>query len=193
MLNRASMTETAEGVFAVLLAREARVGRFVYQSVHRLDQLAHLPHVAAKLAIQNGLTTSGLSYTLICPNHFYKNDDAVRRPLVEDGLYVTPLGPIGCDCVDARDIAAASAIALTEQGNEGKAYALVGPERLTSPPRRRSGPRRLAEPFAPPKASRPGRRRRAPSRPRGCTTALRACTGALASAACHVARRTSPP
>lgn len=132
MLNRASTTETAEGTMAVLLAREARVGHFVYQSVHRLDELAYLPHVASKLAIQNALTTSGLHYTLICPNHFFQNDETVLGPLMEKGVYVTPLGPIGCDGVDARDIAEAGAIALTESGHAGKAHVLVGSERLTS-------------------------------------------------------------
>src|SRR5271163_1602164 len=48
MLNRASATETAEGTLAVLLARERGIPHFVYQSVHRLDELACLPHVASK-------------------------------------------------------------------------------------------------------------------------------------------------
>ena len=112
------------------MAREARVQRFVCQSVHRLDELAYLPHVASKLEIQNALTTSGL--TLICPNHFYQSDEAVRGPLIEEGVHATPLGAIGCDGVDARDVAEVGAIALTESGHAGKAYALVGPERLTS-------------------------------------------------------------
>jgi uncharacterized protein YbjT (DUF2867 family) len=132
MLNRASTIETAEGTMAVLLAREARVGHFVYQSVHRLDELAYLPHVASKLAIQNALTTSGLSYTLICPNHFYQNDETVLGVLTEKGVYATPLGAIGCDGVDARDIAEAGAVALTQDGHAERIYALVGPERLTS-------------------------------------------------------------
>ena len=132
MLNRASATETAEGTMAVLLAREAGIRHFVYQSVHCLDELAYLPHVASKLAIQNALVVSGLAYTLICPNHFYQNDEVVRAPLMEQGVYATPLGAIGCDGVDARDIAEAGAIVLTQGGRAGKAYALVGPERLTS-------------------------------------------------------------
>ena len=108
MLNRASATETAEGTMAVLLAREAGIRHFVYQSVHCLDELAYLPHVASKLAIQNALVVSGLAYTLICPNHFYQNDEVVRGPLMEQGVYATPLGAIGCDGVDARDIAEAA-------------------------------------------------------------------------------------
>ena len=85
------------------MAREARVQHFVDQSVHRLDELVYLPHVASKLVIQNAHTTSGL--TLICPNHFYQNDEAVRGLLMEEGVYATSLGAIGCDGVDARDVA----------------------------------------------------------------------------------------
>ena len=107
-------------------AREAQVSHFVYQSAHRLDELAYLPHVASKLAIQSALTTCGLSYTLICPNHFYQNDEAVCAPLMEKDLYATPLGAIGCDGVDARDIAEAGAIALTESGHAGQGLSAGG-------------------------------------------------------------------
>src|SRR5262245_49408131 len=40
MLNKATLTETIEGTMAVRLAREAGVRRFVYQTVHLLDELA---------------------------------------------------------------------------------------------------------------------------------------------------------
>ena len=104
MLNKASFNETVEGTMAVNLTREAGVGRFVYQTVHLLEQLAHLPHVAPKLAIRHAIETSGMSYTFIAPNHFFQNDEIVRIPLLQKGRYLTPLGAIGCWSVDAREI-----------------------------------------------------------------------------------------
>ena len=44
-----------------------------------------------------------------------------------------PLGLVGISAVDVRDIAEASAIALTGVGHEGKTYNLIGPDALTGP------------------------------------------------------------
>jgi uncharacterized protein YbjT (DUF2867 family) len=131
MLNAATAHEAAEGLLAVELARTSRVRRFVYQSVHRLEDLAHLPHVGPKLVIQRALINSGMEYTLICPNHFYQNDEECRVPLIEAGIYVQPVGPVGCWRVDTRDVAEAAAIVLTSTGHNNTSYNLVGPEQLT--------------------------------------------------------------
>jgi uncharacterized protein YbjT (DUF2867 family) len=131
MLNKASLNETVEGTMAVNLAREAGVGRFVYQTVHLLEELANLPHVAPKLAIRHAIETSGMRYAFLAPNHFFQNDEVVRIPLLQKDRYLTPLGPIGCWSVDARDIADAAAIVLTTRGHDGQSYNIVGPGRLT--------------------------------------------------------------
>lgn len=131
MLNKGTLQETVEGILAVTLAREAGVPRFVYQSVHLLEELAHLPHVASKLAIKHAVKMSGMDYTFIAPNHFFQNDEMVRGPLLEKGLYLTPLGSVGCWSVDAGDIADAAAIVLTTGGHSGQSYNLVGPGNLT--------------------------------------------------------------
>src|SRR5262245_19083223 len=131
MLNKASLNETVEGTMAVQLARCAGVRRFVYQTVHLLEELAYLPHVAPKLAIKHAVELSGMDYTFIAPNHFYQNDEVVLAPLLEQGLYLTPLGSVGCWSVDARDIANAAAAVLTGDGHAGQSYNIVGPARLT--------------------------------------------------------------
>lgn len=131
MLNKASPAETVEGTMAVRLAREAGVSRFVYQTVHLLEDFAYLPHIASKLAIKHAIEMSGMEYTFIAPNHFFQNDELCRAPLLEKGLYLTPLGSVGCCSIDARDIAEAAAVVLTTRGHAGKTYKLVGPRRLT--------------------------------------------------------------
>lgn len=132
MLNKALADEAIEGALAVRIARESGVGRFVYQTAHLLDELAHLPHLAAKFAIRKAIELSGMEYTFIAPNHFYQNDSIVKQPLLEDGVYLTPLGPVGCWGVDVEDIACAAAAVLTTSGHEGRTYNLVGPRAITS-------------------------------------------------------------
>lgn len=131
MLNKASATEAVEGTLAVRLAREAGVRRFVYQTAHLLEELAYLPHLAAKVAIRKAVELSGMEYTFLAPNHFFQNDEIVRRPLLEEGLYLTPLGSVGCWCVDAHDIADAAAAVLLSGAYDGCTFNIVGPRVLT--------------------------------------------------------------
>lgn len=130
MLNQPTFRETAEGLLAVEIARSAGVQRFVYQSVFRVEDLAHLPHVAPKWVIQRAVMRSGMKWTILSPNHFFQNDHMTRAGLLERGQYTLPVGPIGCSSVDAEDIAAAATTVLTGAGHEERNYAIVGPRVL---------------------------------------------------------------
>lgn len=131
MLNAAALHETVEGLMVLAMAKAAGVTRFVYQSSHSLSHLHRVPHLAAKLAIQEALKSSGLAYTIISPNHFFQNDEDGRDAILQHGVYLNPFGDVGCWRVDIRDIAEATANVLTSQGHDGKNYALIGPENLT--------------------------------------------------------------
>lgn len=130
MLNRPTPEETVEGLLAVELARAMGVRRFVFQSIHKAEAMAHIPHVASKLAIERGVVGSGMGWTLLRPNYFFQNDLTAKAGL-EAGLYTAPVGSVGVAAVDAGDIAQAAAVALLEDGHEGQRYDLVGPELLT--------------------------------------------------------------
>ncbi|PEN06297.1 NAD(P)-dependent oxidoreductase, partial [Longimonas halophila] len=57
---------------------------------------------------------------------------SARRGLIEsDGTMRLPAGNAATGFVDARDIAAVSVAALTEDGHAGAAYTITGPEALT--------------------------------------------------------------
>lgn len=129
MLNRPTFHETAEGLFAVEFARRAGVKRFVYQSVFNIEQLAYLPHVAPKLAIQRAVMQSGMEWTVLAPNHFYQNDALIFSSLQRQ-KYTLPIGAIGCSSVDAGDIAAAAVAVLTGSGHGSRIYPVVGPQLL---------------------------------------------------------------
>jgi uncharacterized protein YbjT (DUF2867 family) len=130
MLNPLTPSEGVEAGLAVQYARDAGVRRFVYQSVHGLEEMSYIPHIAAKLAVERAITSSGMQWTFIRPNYFFQND-LTAKPALEKGLYTAPVGSIGVASVDTGDIAEAEANVLTETGHENQIYNLVGPAVLT--------------------------------------------------------------
>jgi uncharacterized protein YbjT (DUF2867 family) len=133
LLTAMGPTETQEGLAAVEAARQSRARRIVYMSVHRIEQGAHIPHFAAKIPIEQAVRSSGLAWTLIRPNNFYQVDDWFREPLTTFGVYPLPIGTVGLNRVDVRDIARAAVRSLLDPGHEGKTYTLAGPAALTGP------------------------------------------------------------
>jgi uncharacterized protein YbjT (DUF2867 family) len=131
MLNALSKMETHEGMMGLLAAKQARVKRFVYMSVHFADRDPLIPHFAAKVPVEKAIAASGIPYTILRPNNFYQNDAWFRDALLQYGVYPQPLGDAGVSRVDVRDIAEAATIALTTGGHEGRTYNLVGPKPWT--------------------------------------------------------------
>jgi uncharacterized protein YbjT (DUF2867 family) len=123
--------EAELGINAVKAAKSAGVRRLVYMSVHHVDDGPHIPHFWSKIEIEKTLKDSALAHTLIMPNNFYQNDDWFKQAILEYGVYPQPIGDIGLNRVDVRDIADAVVNALTQPGHEGKRYALVGHDTLT--------------------------------------------------------------
>jgi uncharacterized protein YbjT (DUF2867 family) len=123
--------EAQLGLNAVRAAMHARARYVVYLSVHHAGRLAHIPHFASKLPVEERLHTSGLPFTILRPNNFFQNDLRLREPIAGHGVYPQPLSEKGISRVDVRDIADAAVAVLTRPGHEGKTYALVGPQALT--------------------------------------------------------------
>ncbi len=127
LLNAVSFSETQEGLAALNEAKKSGVQRIVYLSIHKVEIGPHIPHFANKLAIEHALKESRIPYTILRCNNFFQNDYWFKDALLQYSVYPQPIGDIGISRVDVRDIAEAAAIALTEQGHEGKTYTLVGP------------------------------------------------------------------
>ncbi len=123
--------ETAQGLHAVAAARGAGVRRVVFQTVHRLEEAADVPHFASKIPIKTAILESGLDFTFIEPNNFFQNDLWLQDPIRFFGVYPQPLGAKGLHRVDAGDVAGAAVNALLDEGHSGQSYPLVGPEALT--------------------------------------------------------------
>jgi uncharacterized protein YbjT (DUF2867 family) len=131
LLNTVVPDELTQGLIAYDLARKLKLKHIVYHSVFRAEHFKDVPHFASKLAIENALREFDVPFTIIRPNYFNQNDISLKDPLTNAGIYPMPLGPLGISPVDIRDIAEATAIALTSDGHHGKTYNLVGPDVLS--------------------------------------------------------------
>jgi uncharacterized protein YbjT (DUF2867 family) len=128
LLNAVTPDELTQGLIAYDLAKRLKLKHIVYHSVFRVDHFKDVPHFASKFALESALHTFDLPFTIMRPNYFNQNDVGLKDPLTKVGIYPMPLGPVGVSTVDVRDIAEATAIALTTAGHEGKTYNLNGPD-----------------------------------------------------------------
>jgi uncharacterized protein YbjT (DUF2867 family) len=128
LLNAVTPDELTQALIAYDLAKKAKLKHIVYHSVFRVDHFKDVPHFASKFALESALHTFDLPFTIMRPNYFNQNDVGLKDPLMKAGIYPMPLGPVGVSTVDVRDIAEATAIALTTAGHEGKTYNLNGPD-----------------------------------------------------------------
>jgi len=133
LLNGVAADELTQGLIAYDLAKKLKIGHVVYHSVFKVDRFKDVPHFASKIAIESALREFDVPYTIIRPNYFIQNDLSLKGPLMGPGVYPMPLGIPGISVVDIRDIAEATAIALTTEGHEGKTYNLNGPSLLSGP------------------------------------------------------------
>jgi uncharacterized protein YbjT (DUF2867 family) len=133
LLNAVVPDELTQGLITYDLAKRMRLGHIVYHSVFRVDHFKDVPHFASKLAIESALREFDIPFTIIRPNYFSQNDATLKDALAKGGVYPMPLGQVGISVVDIRDIAEATAIALTSAGHFGKTYNLNGPDVLSGP------------------------------------------------------------
>jgi uncharacterized protein YbjT (DUF2867 family) len=126
--------DEADGARAIFAeARRAGLPRLVYHSVLR-PQARAMPHHAAKDRAEQALDASGLTWRVLQPCAYADNLDAGLPEVVRAGVLRSPWGlSRGQSLVDLRDVAAAAAVLLTEDGLDGGTFEAVGPEALTAP------------------------------------------------------------
>lgn len=123
--------EAELGKAALEAAQRAGVERIVLHSVHRADHAPQVPHFQSKMEILEAIQRSGIPWTSIEPNTYFQNDLWLRDTITLHGVYPQPLGSIGANRVDVRDIADATVNALLDDGHAGSRVPLVGPHGLT--------------------------------------------------------------
>jgi uncharacterized protein YbjT (DUF2867 family) len=77
------------------------------------------------------IESSGMPWTHLRPNGFMQNMLMYAGMIKSQGAFYAPLGDARVSYVDARDVASVALSARTENGHEGKAYEITGPESLS--------------------------------------------------------------
>ncbi|MEV4803664.1 NmrA family NAD(P)-binding protein [Nonomuraea sp. NPDC049421] len=84
------------------------------------------------LAAERTVRDCGAAWTILRPSWFDQNfDEGFLRPAIMAGELLLPLGDAAQAFVDAGDIAAVAAAALTEDGHAGRSYEITGPRSLS--------------------------------------------------------------
>lgn len=84
------------------------------------------------MAAERTVRESGAEWTVVRPDWFNQNfDEGFFREAVTAGELALPLGEARQAFVDADDIAAVAAAALTGDGHAGRSYELTGPRALS--------------------------------------------------------------
>jgi uncharacterized protein YbjT (DUF2867 family) len=126
-------TETQRGLNAVAAAKAAGVKHIVFLSVGDPGKEPAVPHYRAKLPIEEAIRNSGMDFTFLRPNFFMQTDLSVVPVMKEHGVYSMPIGSIGNNRIDTRDIADCAVRVLTEDGHAGADYLLHGPDTISGP------------------------------------------------------------
>jgi uncharacterized protein YbjT (DUF2867 family) len=80
--------------------------------------------------VEEHIRASGIPFTFLHPTWFMQNFSTSMAGGITSGTLAEPAADKKTAFIDARDIAAVAAEALTRPGHEGKTYALTGPELL---------------------------------------------------------------
>lgn len=108
-------------------AAAARGVKIVFMSAIGVDADESIPYRQVERAIE----ASGVSYVILRPNWFADNFHVFWKAGIDHGQIATPAGEGKSSFIDARDIAASAAAALTSSRFDGKAFNLTGPEALS--------------------------------------------------------------
>lgn len=105
--------------------------RLVFLSARGADQGGDNPLIPAERALAEA--AGDADWTVVRPSWFNQNfTEGVFAPgIISDGVVVAPTGDRGEPFIDAEDIAAVGAAALTSGGHAGRAYDLSGPRVMT--------------------------------------------------------------
>jgi uncharacterized protein YbjT (DUF2867 family) len=82
-------------------------------------------------AVERRIRELGLDSTMVRPNLYFQGLLALAAPIREHGRFGAPIGDARVSAVDARDIAAVAAAALSEPGHDGATYTITGPAAVT--------------------------------------------------------------
>jgi uncharacterized protein YbjT (DUF2867 family) len=131
LLASAAPDELAWHRNAVDAAARAGVAHLVRSSILGADPASPARFLSDHGQADEHLRASGVPGTILRPNFYMHNVTALWPPTLDpQGNYYAPAGDARISMVDARDVAAVAARALTEDGHAGRAYDVTGPDAL---------------------------------------------------------------
>jgi uncharacterized protein YbjT (DUF2867 family) len=130
LLTNSSERTEAQQIAFVEAAQTQRVGHVVYLSQLAADPQSPVRFLRYHGAVEGALTDSTVGWTFVRPNLILQAYIPFA-PMIAQGLLQAPIGDAAVSVVDARDIAAVAAAALTEDGHLGKTYTVTGPAAVT--------------------------------------------------------------
>lgn len=123
-----NLTAVEKLMFPALdVALGAGVQQFVLLSILGAEKLPLLPHAR----LERHLHGNGAAFTSLRPGYFLQNFTTSHAPELKHGELFAAAGGARASFIDARDIAEAAAIVLTQDGHNGQYYDLTGAQSLT--------------------------------------------------------------
>lgn len=117
---------------AVDAARRTRVQLLVRSSILGAGEESPAEFISSHTACDRYLEDSGLPFVIVRPNLFAQGIPESTIPFIDpSGNFYLDSGDARISMVDARDVAAVAAVALTEPGPAGAHYDVTGPEALS--------------------------------------------------------------
>jgi uncharacterized protein YbjT (DUF2867 family) len=113
------------------LAAAAGVTHLVKLSQFAADEASPVRFLRYHAAVERRIQELGMDFTFLRPNLYFQGLLAFQPMIAKEGRFVAPIGDARVSAVDVRDIAAVTAIVLTEPGHEGKTYTITGPAAVT--------------------------------------------------------------
>ena len=123
--------EEARGLASIDAALAAGVSKVVHISLNHYPGADERVFYQAKQAIERRLAQSDLVSTIIRSANFYQSDSTLKAYIVESGIYPPPIGHVGVNRIDSRDVGHAAAMALTTEAYDGQEAELYGSKTFT--------------------------------------------------------------
>lgn len=141
----ASLKHALEGVRSLFLvsrvgsdadileaARQAGVEHVVLVSSITVQTHPHLGPAAENAAVERLLQESGMAWTILRPTQFASNTRMWAASVRQRETVRAPYADTALPTIHPADIASVARVALTEPGQQGRTYALTGPEPVSA-------------------------------------------------------------
>jgi uncharacterized protein YbjT (DUF2867 family) len=132
LLSGASPDEVKLNSNAIRVAKGMGVRLVVRSSILGANRSSPAKLIADHGQCDRYLEQSRVPYVILRPNLFAQTVINTTIPSIDAaGRFLVNAGSARISMVDARDVASAAAVTLTESGHEGRHYDLTGPEALS--------------------------------------------------------------